>query len=225
MAKPGDGYNVRILDNKSNPIVSAELLLEEDFSPQISNTYDNLIGNKGSVQLSAIGAMFRSTSAMGLSGQFKQQGFQVWQETKPLEVKLALSLYMKTSGKDDVYDPAMTIIKRSVPTESDNGFGLIPPGPSLLDAIGIDPDEANAVIDIFADSEGALIIEIGKFITLRNAIIVNAIPTFSAQKDSDGYPVKCKLDVDIRTVEVVTKQILEDWDVNTDNTRKETRIY
>jgi hypothetical protein len=227
LVKTPKGYLVRILDGKDNDITKADLILEEDFSPQISNTYEPLIASKGSVSLSAFAGAFTPLRNLGASGQIKQQGFKVWTETKPLELKLALSLYMKTSGKTDVYEPATAIMRRSVPAVADNGFGLIPPGPNVLEILGISPSSVNEVagFDLLASSEGALQIQIGSFMTIYGAVIENAIPTFSAQKDSDGYPVKCKLDLDISTSGVVTKSMIDDWSNNQDNTTVSGQYY
>jgi hypothetical protein len=225
--KTPDGYLVRILDGKGNDITTAELILEDDFSPQVSNTYESLIASKGSVSLSAIAGTFTPLRNLGVSGQIKQQGFKVWTETKPLELKLALSLYMKTSGKTDVYEPAIAIMRRSVPAVADNGFGLIPPGPNVLEILGIDPNQVNDIagFDLLSGSEGSLQIKIGTFMTVYGAIIENAIPTFSSQKDSDGYPVKCVLDLDISTSGIVTKTMIDDWSKDQNKTNLSGEYY
>lgn len=211
------GYKIRILDSNGNDLTTADLILEEDFSIQISTVYEPLLKSGGSPNLTAFTSAITLLREKGFSGQFKQQGAQVWTETKPLELKLALSLYFKTSGKRDVYDPTIAIMKKSVPQISDNKFGLIPPGPNIFEILGVDPKDT-ALGNIFSTTDESVTIQVGEIIYLKKCVIKNAIPTYSMHKDTDGYPMKCKLDLDITTVDIVTKDMLDDLPNEKDNT-------
>jgi len=195
-----------------------EFYISEDVTLNVSSTFDNLIsGGGGNVFASALSSAFSAGSSLGLSGQFAQQSFQVWKSTNPMELSFNLEVNMKTSGKIDVFDPIIKVMKLCVPSKGD--IGLIPPGPSVITALKdladeLKSDDSSSAIQDFTESDQfsagtEISISVGSYLNLSKVIVTKAVPIFSHSLDSEGYPIWGKLQVDIRTANVVTTDMLD----------------
>jgi hypothetical protein len=176
------------------------LLLEEDVTLSLNSQFADLVSAGGNSAFSALGAISRDTTGFGFSGQFKELGFQVWQKTDPLQTSFTLSFNMITDAYTDVVVPADSLCKLPLPDDggaNDNGKGLVPPGPSILEALG----------DNQASAGKNLSCRIGN-IWLKSIIVTRAEPTFSKECDQNGWPVWAKIRLDVRTIFAATTNMI-----------------
>lgn len=200
---------VKLIDSEGNDLaLGKDLILESDISLGISNDYQPLLSGGVGGAFSAVAGSL----AGGVAG-FKQQGFQVWRGTNPIELKLSVSLHMITSGRLDVIKPAENIMAYSVPTLDENGWGLIPPGASIISILGEDAQGFLSDFDFISKGKGYIGVYIGSHISLPKCVIKNAIPTYSLQEDSEGYAISCKLDIDISTLDVANDKMIRQLSV------------
>lgn len=195
---------VLIKDSEGVLITDKNLYLESDISLGISSSYQPLVSGGGSAVVKAL----ISGTSIGSAG-FKQQGFQVWEKTNPLSLKLSVSLRMITSGRLDVIEPAKELMKYAVPDVADNQWGLIPPGPNLLTILGDAGADLGDRYDVLRQAGGWVSISVGSYLNLNKCIMKNVIPTYSLQEDTNGFPVSCKLDIDLETVDIATSEMIE----------------
>lgn len=198
---------VRLFDSQteqSDLALGKDLILENDISLGISNDFQPLLsGNVGGVM-----SFLSSLSGGAVSAGFRQQGFQIWRGTSPIELKLSVSLHMVTSGRLDVVKPAENLMAYSVPDLNENGWGLTPPGASVLAILG--EETAQDLGDNYnvSSGKGWVSVTVGSYIQLDKCIIKNVIPTYSLQEDSEGYPISCKLDIDISTLDIANSAMI-----------------
>lgn len=199
---------VKILRNGQVDLaLGKDLILESDISLGISNDFQPLLSGGVSSALSTVSSL----SGGAVSAGFRQQGFQVWRNTNPIELKLSVSLHMETSGLLDVIRPAENLIAFAVP-DLEDGWKLTPPGASIRAILG---EKANEVLDYFDIDKGKgwVSVSIGNYINLPQCIIRNVIPTYSLQEDSEGYSVSCKLDIDLSTLDVANSDMIRNLSV------------
>lgn len=194
----------------------APLILDEDITLNISSNFEDLISGGGGTLASTLSSFIKPLREQGLSGQFKQQGFQVWKGTEPIDLSFNCNLHMKTSAKKDVFDPVMALAKFAVPGVAENKVGLIPPGPTIANAIknlanGFDVS-IEAAEDIIGDNvsrgDGTISVSVANYLELSPVIITKAVPIFSSYTDEDGYPIWAKLQIDVRTTDIANKGML-----------------
>ncbi len=185
-------------------VTDADLILESDVSLGISSSYQPLLG---SITPPAILTAGIAATVSGTSG-FRQQGFQVWSKTEPISLKLSVSLHMKTSGKLDVVEPAEALMAKAVPALSENGWGLIPPGPNILDILGDYGEDLGNKSQFLKDQGGYVSVSISNYINLSQCVMKNVIPTYNLIEDSDGYPISCKLDIDLQTLDIANSDMI-----------------
>lgn len=195
-----------------------QLIMTEGVTLKISSQYKNLVEAQSSTMLNLISGL---TKGVVPSGQFGLQGLQIWESTDVLDFSLTCELHMATSGRADVVLPALALSKICVPSYNKSGisagWGLIPPGPSLKDILGLvkatldkTDDFGNRQISKDPKQGGGLLgIKIGKYLNINNIVVTKVEPTFSEILDEDYMPVSCKLNIDFRTVEVVTTDMLD----------------
>jgi hypothetical protein len=184
---------------------NAEILLEEDVTLSLNSQFGDLVSAGAPAALSVLGGVSRDVLGFGFSGQYKQLGFQVWQKTEPLSVSITVAFNMKTNAYKDVVAPTRALIKLPLPDDagmSSDGVGLIPPGPSILQALGSEDTENNYA------SGKKIACRMG-FIRLPSVIITRAEPTFSKETDQFGYPVYAKIRMEIRTIFTATTGLID----------------
>ena len=144
-----------------------------------------------------------------------------------MELSFNCQLNMRSSGKTDVFDPAINLMKYAVPSE-DTTLGLIPPGPSIAQALKslttqISKNTDSGLLDEVSklistteeslekrngESDGDMELKIGNYLNLTSVILTKATPLWSSTLDNKGFPISCKLQIDVRTSDIVTKQML-----------------
>lgn len=206
--KPGQRVRIRVNDGETTSEISdVPYLINSEVSLRIATSYGPLTGITPNPSVTALLGSVQFFRDKGFTGAFKLQGFQVWQETKPLEFSLPLELRMVTDGKADVVDPANALIEKTVPT-APQGSGLVPPGPSLVRALNLSDEDANSLGLSRGDSFLSLVI--GNYTYLPRCMVTEAVPTYSKELDENGYPIWCKLDTTFITSEVVTREMIQD---------------
>ena len=185
-----------------------DLLLDEDLTLNLSSQFGELVGGGTSKAFSVVGSVSRDVFNLGFSGQVKQLGFQVWQKTEPLSVSLTIAFNMITNAYNDVFLPVKTLIKLPLPDDGsvgDNGIGLIPPGPSILEAFGDNSNQRGKKLSCRIGS-----------VRLPGIIVTQAQPTFSKETDQSGFPIYAKVVLDIRTIFTATTNLIDQMNYNTD---------
>lgn len=185
---------------------NVDIILDEDISLSLNSQFNDLVSAGAPAALSVLGNVSSDITGFGFSGQYKQLGFQVWQKTDPLSVSFTVSFNMKTNAYKDVVAPTKALIKLPLPDDgrmSDNGIGLIPPGPSILQALGGDNNESGR-----GERGKKIACRIG-FIRLPSIIITNADPTFSNESDQYGYPIAVKIRLQLKTIFTATTNLIE----------------
>ena len=182
-----------------------DVILEEDVTVVLNSSFQSLVGGGSSRALTLLGGLLRDTSGFGFSGQFKELGFQMWTGTDPIGVNITVGFYMKNNAFDDVVRPTHALIKLPLPIdagteEGQSGFGLIPPGPSVLEALNSGEESARRGKNISC--------RIG-YIWLPNVIVNNAEPTFSNECDENGYPIWSKIRLSIQTLFTATTSMID----------------
>lgn len=121
------------------------------------------------------------TNLAGISPLSQEWGTrQMWIDTPPLELSFHLLFDAQTNAYQDVFLPAINVLKLVAPEAS--GDWLLPPGPSRVHK-----------------TKNAVMLTIGKMIRINDGIIVSAQPSFDNRMDAQGYPIACDLEITIRT--------------------------
>jgi len=181
---------------------NVKILLDEDITLSLASQFGDAVGGGAPRAIGMLGALSRDITGFGFSGQFKQLGFQVWQKTEPLMTNFTVAFHMKTNAYDDVVAPTRALIKLPLPDDAqagEDGFGLIPPGPSLMEAFSGETRE---------NSGRLLSCRIG-FIRLPGVIVTKAEPTFSKETDQNGWPIFSKVSLDVRTIYTATTNLID----------------
>lgn len=179
-----------------------DILLDEDITLSLTSQFGDLVSAGGSNALSALGSLSRDLTGFGFSGQFKQLGFQVWQKTEPLAITLTVAFNMKTNAYTDVVAPTKALIKLPLPDDAnsgEDGLGLIPPGPSILEAFSGENRESTGK---------QISCRIG-FVRLPGIIVNGAQPTFSKETDQNGWPVYSKVELQLKTIYTATTSLID----------------
>lgn len=175
--------------------------LEEDLVLGLSSSFSQLIEDNVNKTLTVLGGALKRISggALGGSGQIKQAGFQIWNKTEPITINLNLGFYRKINAADDIAWSVRTLLKLPLPGETKAGV-LIPPGPSVIEALGIEPSAAGTDSYVNLDIGG---------ISIPKCIITQADPTYSKYQDSSGYPIHVRVSCVFRTMYSGTKVMME----------------
>lgn len=179
-----------------------DMLLDEDITLSLQSQFGDVVSGGAPQAIGILGSLSRDIAGFGFSGQFKQLGFQVWQKTEPLMINITVAFNMKTNAYTDVVAPTRALIKLPLPDDGsaeEDGLGLIPPGPSILEAFSGETRE----------SSGRLIsCRIG-FVRLPGVIVTRAEPTFSKETDQNGWPIYSKVMLEIRTIYTATTNLVD----------------
>jgi hypothetical protein len=190
---------------RSIPSNGKPLILEDDITLSFSSRFSPLLGGQANKVLSFLGGIARDLSGgrFGFSGITKHMGFQVWEQTSPISFNATFGFYMGQhdlfDAKREVYDPVMELVKLTLP-EVGIGGQLIPPGPSLM---SLKEGEGEELTRFYR-----LGVQIGNVLTIHNALIEKAQPTFSNEVDESGYPLWAKLSMDFLSVELANAEMI-----------------
>jgi len=194
------GKKIRILKN-GQPILSEKinLTLDSEIQVSLSSSFTPLFGDQANSSLNAIGSVSKDLLGWGGSASFKESGFLIWSGTDPINFNFTTTLHMTYSGREEVFEPAKSLMKIPLPAsqETSEGFGLIAPGPSLLSLF----KNTQAKTDLYS-------IRIGMFY-IDKVIITKVEPTFSPECDSEGYPTYISLSIDCSSLYIATQQMIE----------------
>lgn len=192
-----------ILLNGSESIVNVPITLATDISVTLSSSFGPILGDMNNKFLTIASQVTQDLGWGGVSGSFKEMGYQVWQGTDTCKFSFDAIFHMKTSAREDVWIPAMTLAKLPLPIESEdnNTIGLKAPGPSILSAFGD---------NVKYKAKNNFSVRIGK-LYLPNAIIKGAEPTMSSETDEDGYPIWVSIKLDVESLFTATTKLINGW--------------
>lgn len=184
------------------------LTIDTEITINLQSEFDNLLGSGVNKFLAAASNAIYAATGKSYSGQFKEMGYRFWSGTKPITFAFETTLNMKTSAKKDVFDPAKVLMKLPLPSEStsDQGFGLIAPGPSIISILSEDR------------------VEFGKSYSFRcgvfylpQVLFEKAEPTWSSEVDEDGYPIWCKIQMEVSSLYVATTDMIDRFGASYEN--------
>lgn len=215
------GRQVRLFKNGLQ-VVDVPLYLEEGLTFNASSQYDTPFGGQSAGSNLVTNALSfvnegswidRTLGRIGAdisSGQNKYFYFSTWVGADPISLSLTFNFYHGITGdynaKTEVYDPIMTLVKLTLPSEGPNG-SLKPVGPTVADAVKMwsqdadvelaqvgsteDSDIANEITEGSVEQSGQarerdrgvrrLSIEIGNILRLPNIIVEKVQPSFSSE--------------------------------------------
>lgn len=208
-----DANRVKLLLGKDGEDLLGEevyLYTTQELQTSISQSYEPLLPSGSNVLLTLLSS---ATKGRIPSGQIKQQGFQIWKGTSPVNISLTCELVMNESGKKDVVGPVATLQSYAVPGV--NGSTLVPPGPSIfraLEGLGGDTKVGGMIQQVIdsarnaglTEEKGTLYIKVGSFLTLPNMVLENVSCTWSTSFDDEFYPIKCTLSLDLKGTEIAS---------------------
>jgi len=208
------GKLLRIHQNKKN-VVPVPMVLDEPVTVNLNSSFGPIMKQGGTISkgLDMLGAVLAQATKgkMQFGGQIVTLGLHVWEGTDPITLNVTVTFHVdKTdvNGLEQVVKPAETLIAIPLPDTGNfeigqDGFGevlqkiskytLVAPGPTA--AALINKDEGFNVYSI----------EIGQIVRLPKAIIKKAEPTWATETDDRGYPMWCKINLDIQSVYTGTK--------------------
>jgi hypothetical protein len=190
------GKRILIASQGSDILPNNILTLDTEVSLSLQSHFDALIGNQDmNKAMTALTGAIKNLSGYTISGSTKEMGYQIWTGTDPVSFSFTTTLNMKVSGKSDVLEPAVALMKLVLPTEptKGKGFGLAPPGPDIISAIKSDFNSGYAKYSFRCG-----------IIYLPNVVFTKVEPTFSDDLDSLGYPIWCTLQIDVSSLFTAT---------------------
>lgn len=197
---------------------NSQLLITEEVTLKVNNTYTPLLGEINGSNLLNLLSIGTEKSTIFIPSQHQAQTMSIWKQTDPLKFDFTVELKMLNSGRNDVLKPVFELLSRITPAKSNREFlgmsgWLIPPGPditTILNKSGIKGGEVKDGVPSNRDkARGIFSIKIGKFLTIKDVVIVNAVPTFSKELDEDYCPVACSIAIEAQTVEVATVEMIQ----------------
>lgn len=225
--------NGKGIDNryaKNELVTGIPLILEEELTINLESNFEPLAQGIDNKVVNAVSGSLRAVTGFGVSGQLQQFGYQVWQNTAPIQMNLNFSFHVGIAGiynaYTEVYNPIIELCKLPLPRLG-SGIGevktLIPPGPTVLNAFLGSPTLAGINLGQM------LSIQVGSMFFFNSIIVTRSEPTFADEYDANGYPIYGKIQLDVRTVMSATVELLTGQKSINDNgvsgLRKEGEIY
>ena len=214
------GSMVGISDCEGNYVATGPLL--EKFTVTLQSEFDQLIDAGDSTAFTVLGGSLKSLSGgqYGFSGNFTQAGFSIWKGTQPVKLQFILEFHYSYDAYTEVVIPIRNICRLPLPGEGPAG-NLVPPGPSVLEAIsgtnmsntppkGDIPAPADIALSPQSTADSFVNIQIGNLLFM-GCIITSAEPTFSEFVDEDNYPIYGSVVVNAQTMYTAKKQTLDRW--------------
>lgn len=201
-----------IMRNPRNNIAPGlELVLENDFSLNLSSNFKPLYSGGGNDLATFAGSISRDLGFAGFSGQFKEFGAQIWQNTEPINFTLDFKFYKGITEANDarleVYNPMKALQKLPLPIEGSSASefdlpvsitNLIPPGPSFLNVLGLSDTSALNIS-----------IQVGNIINIPKVIVKRAQPTYSNEVDENGYPLWGMINLEVSSLYTATTSMID----------------
>ncbi|MGL5913592.1 MAG: hypothetical protein ACRCZB_05450 [Bacteroidales bacterium] len=187
------------LPSKENSSITG--CLAEDFVLNMSSSFTQLIDSGGHKALTVLGGALSTATGgtLGGSGQIKQAGFQIWERTDPITISLQLEFHRKVNASKELRSIVQTLLSLPLPAEKLGGI-LVPPGPSIIEALGIEPTAKGA--DSYVN------LTIGG-IDLPRCLMTGAEPSYSKYQDESGYPIFVRVACSFKTMYSGTKSMVK----------------
>lgn len=194
-------------------ITNVPMILDEPVTLDLNSNFESLVNaniTKNIGVLSKFLTQLTGGAVEEFSGQLKQFGLQVWAGTDPVSFNVTVTFRVDKTNVDalnQVYRPALKLMQIPLPSGGGGGGAmggnvLIGPGPSLLTAI--EGEEG----DSFQD-KGVVSVRIGRILYIPKALVKKAQPTFSIETDEQGYPMWAKVNLDILSAFIATKETID----------------
>lgn len=218
-----NGRQILIKDGNDKPIINVPLIFDGELSLKTSSDFGSIWDAEPNNLMSLVASSVEIGNFKMPSGQFALQGAQIWQKTEPLEFTIKTNLYMDKDGFNDVVKPSLVLMQTCLPmketiAERDNIMGLnvalqtlIPPGPNLqaiLSTSGMISGDSKIMQDIKNKVRGTYTLEIPPNFIFNNIIIKEVDVTFSKTLDEKGYPISASVDIEFRTMEIATTDMI-----------------
>lgn len=174
-----------------------EMILDSEITIDLSSTFDELLSFNINKSLMVATSLVSSFTGYTFSSQFKEMGYRMWTKTEPIKFSCSVTFNMTYSGEKEVLEPMKVLMKLPLPTsmnKTGKGFGLKPPGPSILTALD-KQDEA--------DFEHSYSLRCGPYY-FKSIVIEKAQPTFSAETDDNGFPIWGTIQLDVSSLYTAT---------------------
>lgn len=209
------GKKLVIKENGETFLPGIDLILNSELNISLQSRFSPIIEGDNIAKLFSVGSNIAQSLGIGsFSGKFKEMGFEIWQGTEPVAFTFDISLYMKTSGRTDVLEPAKKLMGLPLPREgkTDQGeIGLVAPGPSILEALN--PLKGIAAQTNIKVQSRYYSVRVG-MIYLPSVIIESVEPTWSMETDEDNYPVWCQLKIDGKSIFTATQEMINNFGPN-----------
>ena len=199
------GKKVKIRENgidifEKAKLTGVEMILDNEVTLSLSSTFDELLNFNTNKMMIAGTSLFQAITGKVLSTQFKEMGYRMWTKTDPIKFSVTSTFNMTYSGKKEVLEPMQVLMKLPLPSQKDDGkgIGLLPPGPSILTAMNNDSGQFDRR---YSFRSGIFYLE--------SVVIEKAEPTFSAETDSEGFPIWGTIQLDISSLFTATTQDID----------------
>lgn len=204
------GKVVTILVNSENVFSDAGIAnppimtIDTEITINLQSKFDYLLGSGVNKLFGVFSGAAYSLSGKSFTGQFKEMGYRFWNQTEPVQFSFETTFYMKTSAKKDVFEPAKVLMKLPLPAVASKGegFGLIAPGPSILDALDIETKRGRQ----YSFRCGAFY--------LPSVLFEKAEPTWSSDVDEEGYPIWCRIQMELSSLYTANTQMIDNFAVS-----------
>jgi hypothetical protein len=210
------GSTVTITNSEGEYIAGGSLL--EEFTIGLSSEFGQLIDSGANDAFTVLGGALKSLSGgrWGFSSQFKQMGFQIWKGTEPIKLQFSLEFHYTYNAHEEVVKPIARLCRLPLPGTGLLG-NLIPPGPSVLEAIsgtrmtnrppsGEAPPPAEIDIEATAGSVDSFVnIKVGSMLFM-GCIVTSVEPTFNKYVDEGNSPISGRVAINAQTMYTATKE-------------------
>jgi hypothetical protein len=188
--------------------------LSEDYSVRLESEFGAIVDDFQSSgiwqAITVAGATAKSVSGgkIGFSSHYKQFGTQVWKGSSPASVSVGVTFDRTSNAKDDIMGLVRELCAFPLPAENGALGSLVPPGPSLVEAIGLDElkekDFGAAAGDAYVN------FTIGKM-EFNRYLMTSAEPTFNRFSDDSDYPISVTIQFEFISLWTATKNTPLGW--------------
>lgn len=200
------GKKIKIRENgidifEAAGLTGIEMFLESEITINLSSSFEELLSFGLQKGLMAATGVLHSFTGYTISSQFKEMGYRMWTKTEPIKFSATVSFHMTYSGEEEVLKPMQVLMKLPLPSQAEKGegFGLIPPGPSILTAMGA----GNS-----AKFEKSYSLRCGPYY-FKSIVVEKAEPTFSTETDDRGFPIWGQIQLDVCSLYTATTQDID----------------